>query len=1232
MRGPYHRSGARIDAALDFPPALMRLRSEVQLVNLEEDSPVDRLLSIGSEGHDLGPAFAAARQATLRLGLPWPADPALVPVPGPPEDEADGSEGSEEAIEVEVCFVILMPDYVSEHVVMPIQVPMSETALLAQLDTFRNEYGKSLFPTLIPIHPQTDPRWGLIAARPAWPCERVIVCLDLTLVDGRVLSCATQSAVDRHMLLNSAGLSGAADVAVYAGDRHSPILSGNEVFLQEGECVTFVWQGEEPETGLSLRQMLRTHLGWAPGPAFPQEPTGDRFCLAAEGICCDFTLFSDRAASYRADIAARFHFSVNHLVIQPAKPCQTDVALYGRQCRTVLAVGESWRRDDDEVGLLDCRPIFEGWRRVRTDERWLDVGALRRSLETTAPFGFVVKLSNCPRHWNWLWLEPGQVVVVTYVRAPSLRSVVPDGDDNIHHDLPRDDGHARDDARGASHEDNEEGQGPRNSDDTRPNATPGRTIRHHVACNAPSGHDTGKLGRLIAMWPIGILLAACLPSILWITSAFPIILPDFGTIVCLAICAGKCPGCRLLAVVVGLSLMLRCEATTTDIVGPVSCGIGGGPTGSPDARVATPVCWPDGLCRESRPVPTPCGRRLPWAPSPTIGELDASLAVADDWCGLTLLQESVLRPDCNAYFEASTLLEVLWEHFHPPYKQAQVTLSLDSLVPGSHSGHGPATEWYSLDKGQCMLPMTDAMWNDLCRPVSLAALPGLPPCLKKPGRFWSWIQNGAVHVLPADTLMICFTSDGSFAPRSGEAGWGLVLSAITRDWPAPGCFLGGCSGRTSDIWDYGDPADAGPINAFASEVVGLFWAAVLCYKLQFPCDVQFRCDNQAALGIAAGDATGGVHAVIKACQGLHFGLRFRSGNGPSYEHVYGHSGDFANELADALADAGAFSQQPPSFGLDWCEWSRSGGSPFEWIPHFCWMRQQPWAAPEMSHGMLVWAPEEPRANLPPKTQLAPFLRALPATEVKGHSAPTATQLGLVTYNTLSIVDPGQGSGSSQDGLHGAVGRIALLDKSLFDHKIFLAGLQETRTPVGTFHSAHFTRYSSGCLERRALGVELWIGNYQGCPAHAAVVLHTDTTRIIVRLSILAAHWCVFVGHAPHRGHGTVVRKLWWQESARLCDRAGLDSTWIFCVDGNCNLGAYCSASVGGHHADPEDDVGLVSSFMFCSRDVELGSLPHSANALRDLAALLSSADPVHSLGVTTLRSLLPGVKCRYGGA
>ena len=292
-----------------------------------------------------------------------------------------------------------------------------------------------------------------------------------------------------------------------------------------------------------------------------------------------------------------------------------------------------------------------------------------------------------------------------------------------------------------------------------------------------------------------------------------------------------------------------------------------------------------------------------------------------------------------------------------------------------------------------------------------------------------------------------------------------------------------------------------------------------------------------------------------------------------YQHVHGHCGDPANELADAVAAFGARTSWHFDFGISWPDWFVAQGASFAWLPHYCWCRKCPDSLPQTSHGVMQWDLQEPPALLPPEMQLAPFLRAAPKAPQTCHPSAPPQAFTFATFNALSLADPAHTDQGRRSGLHDQPGRVSLLDQSLSKLEVFLAGIQEARTPEGEFRSRNYCRYSSGCLEKRAFGIEIWVAQGPDFPPHKAVVLYKDYTRMVLRLAFSGYQVCVFSGHAPHRGHPHHVRATWWQESTRICAKSGFDNLWIFCLDSNCGVGAVNSPSVGNLHADPEEDIG-----------------------------------------------------------
>ena len=293
---------------------------------------------------------------------------------------------------VRTTFVIIIPEYAPEYVELQLLLPQTSEEALEVLATCRHQDSVADFPELLPAEPQPDPRQAYVLATPAWARECEIVCCDLTMFDGRIFAAALPSEADRATLLNAVGLSSASNVEIHVPGVGVVADYRMLLRLRSGMCISYVEQGQHLGQYVTLDEMLRTHLAWGP-PQYPGHEDEDRFCLVADGFYRDFLLQPARAPFYRADIAARFGLSPITLQLCPAQPRIQDVQIYGRRCRTVAAVGTSLTPHDpdhDIAGILDCRPILEGWHRVATNGGCLDVGALRRAFSQNAPEGFSV--------------------------------------------------------------------------------------------------------------------------------------------------------------------------------------------------------------------------------------------------------------------------------------------------------------------------------------------------------------------------------------------------------------------------------------------------------------------------------------------------------------------------------------------------------------------------------------------------------------------------------------------------------------------------------------------------------------------------------------------------------------------------------------------------------------------------------------------------------------------------
>ena len=1126
-------------------------------------------------------------------------------------DTAASDEESEPTL-VDVVFVLLAPDYATEEVVLQLLLPQSVSDAFDVLDTCRGLSNKQLFPTLCMIWPQPDARWAVALMLPEWIQAEIVCCFDLARVDGRVFAVRVPRVADSYRLLLLAGLALSAEVDIFVPLHPGPLAAGEEIVLTMGDCVSFAPAGSTPEPSVSLREMLGTHLPWMQGPAFPL-PVETRYCLVSDQRYCDFVLLPDRSFTYRADIASRLGLQLRDLLLTPAANRVQDAAFAGRSCRTVIAVGhkESAREPSAAiVCLLDCRPLLQGWYRCTALDGWLDLALLRDSLSHSVPEGWALEFAGCQTHWHWRWVEPGDMVRVTLVPMTSndpSRSDAAGHPQACHH------------ASVASDADPNAPK-PHQPAPSSAGIVPfaalfphGRTLCRNSPCEDDASSCTLRVQHGPGVW---LSLACILTCLIFGFQAY-LGRSDFLLSCAMGIgCLGfECPrghvspnARRILLGALALSfccMLPCCEATSThcssidaqpsrlsSMLPPRS---GGGFVGWP-RRVATP-------CR-ARALPLhPLHASAPPPPTPLVSA--SQVAMDDDLVDIsqpvTLLELAVQDPCCPAFFLAATLVETLFDHFAPcpagstdgtghtvPAASFQLpqrtTISLDSLLsmqgvfsdvsdeipPQPTSGSVP--EFFDLDARFCALPGGRDLLFDFLRSFPFCMLRQPADGLPRPERFQAWVAQGCVGRSPAPSDILVVTTDGSYDPRSGIAGWAVVVSlALTSDLLLPGQFVGSFAGSLQSLREAIGPS-FGPNNAYLAEVAALFWGALLVARLPGAHHCVFRADNIGALHGVGGDMHMQPHPLCRAAASVHTAVRIL-GRSLSYQHVAGHCNDPANELADA--SAGRAARRPetsPPFPVDLPALFGQDGLALQWLPHLCYSHKAPGALPTLHSGVMSWSRDVAAPTMKPEDTLRPFLRVSDGCgPPRVSSKPETVTFRLASFNALSLLDTSVSSHAA--GLHGATGRVKLLCETLVAHDISLAGFQECRTFRSTMTCMGYRRFASGRDDNACYGVELWVAEKGIFNAQAVTVLHTEPTLLLASLPFRGSRLCVLVAHGPHRVHSEAYRQAWWERVACLCSAHARDAHWIVLADGNCRVGSHPSSSIGSYQPDVEDSAG-----------------------------------------------------------
>ena len=895
-----------------------------------------------------------------------------------------------------------------------------------------------------------------------------------------------------------------------------------------------------------------------------------------------------------ADVASFLGLSVLHLVLAPALPAVEDMAAFGRPCRAVAAVGESWRRDRATscvACLLDCRPILAGWLRVQANGGWLALNPVRDVLSQSAPEGWEVSFDGTLPHWTWLWVENGQVIIVRFLpnrdppAAPPAVSTGSSGLDAPAGDFP------------ASNFDV-----PPQTDDEDPERAPEFSAHFNRASRGSGLSDVlchwrssvKVVSSWLEMWSIGFLQHACDSGALCLTSFCLLLLPCTAIMHACVVLMCSRTSHRAMWFFLGCFL-LQLESCRVAAVQLHAASSG--------CFVHTPVV-PGELARVTRgltgrrAVATPCrahlGSSLPdfgLLPSHERAACDAGLLADASWHKNTLLHQALWAPPCEAFFEASTLLDVLVEHFsaRPSLpKPDRAVLCLDGLIAqaGSVSPQPPAEmqiaehvtraepEIFDLDARQCQLPCSRAMVAQLLHSLPFHKL-GMPPLgLPRPERFAGWVSSGSFGRSPAPGELMVLTTDGSFDPRSGAAGWAVTVSLTSSDdFLLPGQFVGCCAGSLSLLRGLVG-ADFGANNAYLAEVAALFWGAVLALRLPGSPALVIRADNISALRGVAGQAQLQDHPLCRYAAALHTALRLLK-DVPTYQHVPGHSNDSANELADALAGhSSRMDLSPPSLLLEPDKWFAADGSAFAWLPHVCASIRCPETLPALHGEVMSWSRGTFESGPDPAAALRPFMRASAGC---GRSIPRGqpanVALTCATFNALSLLEIAPGSHAA--GLHGATGRVKLLCASFRQLGVSLAGLQECRTHRNTSTCQGYRRFASGRDDNACFGVELWVDTLGPVDAGSVTVLYADPTVLVAGIPFQGTPLRVLVAHGPHRAHSADTRTAWWNKVSGICSVHSRGLPWIILIDGNCRVGSEADFAVGEHQADVEDESGAL---------------------------------------------------------
>eukprot|EP00435_Cladocopium_sp_Y103_P071932 s558_g38.t1 len=371
------------------------------------------------------------------------------------------------------------------------------------------------------------------------------------------------------------------------------------------------------------------------------------------------------------------------------------------------------------------------------------------------------------------------------------------------------------------------------------------------------------------------------------------------------------------------------------------------------------------------------------------------------------------------------------------------------------------------------------------------------------------------------------------------------------------------------------------IGSEFAEREAIFWAALWRLSVNLTIPTIFRSDSVTSTEQSLGQA--GSHDAHPTFCSLRCVMQALAAALPpdcfAVEHVRGHAGDVWNEMADFLAKSEAavghklthqrvnLRQFGPFLPYLWMLFDTSAG-----LPRFT------------TAGFDVCPPA-----LPPQRVIPSSSAVLPLPTCQ-----TQMQMSLASLNVSSLFVGPDGYG----------GKVQYLRQQMQNLRLNILGLQEARSPAGLSTVGNVIRMSSGC-DKGHHGVELWIHADQpigftdgrGCFIDKKQVqaLHSDPSRLLVRLVHPCLDCFFLVLHGPQSGRPLQERRTWWEETQCLVQQFCTGLPLYVLMDANAKTGPSLDSVFFAHGDTASANTEFLLEFLQvnhlclpCTTDVHTG--------------------------------------------
>ncbi|CAE7939157.1 Cacna1h, partial [Symbiodinium sp. KB8] len=1107
---------------------------------------------------------------------PWEHSvPSLETGPEGPSSPRDGDANASQAVRVarydsfQPVFLVCFPDHLPGVFTLDLQAPANFAQALLQL--------RDLLPSLpflgssfVEVVPQPDMAFATVLSLPSWPSDECVVLVDGRLCDSRFFALVVSPVTDRQSLLAAAGFDTQSPLVVYVRDSAWPIPSSTgAVRLCTGDLVTVAPVGHPTLIAATLSDMLFSAYGWV--DAGQIDVTGPHLAWLLTdteplGIPSTFS----RTETDAEQAARALHIDETDLGILVEVDSLYNFSDRGRHTTQVLIALSSHGdicTSSQTPCVLDLRPLLMGVQLVSFPRGLVDSTELAARFARFCPATFSVRITggDCGQALpaGYREIMAGDVLVVSF----------------------------------------EADTGNNSSDDFFPAGRPA------TWSSAPATAAMLSRGSISPFPVLSVSVdGAVTASDAHEAAAFPHSRASHRRA---RRSAGRTPLRTCLFAICLIASPEMSAAVRTDDATFRSGAI----ATTTDAET---------LGRQCRPLPTPC-RAPRWVPRES-GELPTGLDDKEGFCyssthdlhlsrviGPTLLEQALSAPGNQAFFLASTLLDVLLEHLAEKASQhlraetcpvcslpsAATTVCLESVIP--------PTDYQQLALGlEALTPATPGQDGRPDGPLEGwldADLQGLPAKWISP---FSCIRSWHNYPEHEPTSSLDIFTDGSADgpnvafPNSGHlsapCAWAFTVWAVT---PAGSLYIGGAAHTSVPAgtpFHVGETAD----NPLTSEILAMIWALVwtLEHGVHFGLPIRFCYDCTAAgEGIAGvsrlpndpGHVLPGPLASFAACLRQRLQVLAKV----SFLHVAGHAGHIGNELADQLAKQArrriedVYERMLPVWPQKLFE-----------HPLQSWF----WLAGSSQPALPALTALECEAH---RLQTQPVIDVAVPTMGTSISYRTAKRLDFVlrvaSYNVLTLFDPAAAKGrkarASSYGMMIA-GKRDLIKRQMMSERIWALGLQETRLPESaTLPDSDLLMLSSGATSHGHYGCSLWLNLKQaiawqdGKPCYVSkehVVVTSQTPRYLqTQIDTPWIRLTVAVAHGPSaEGTDASAARNFWRDVASSLQKRPATSHIVLLTDANAKVGSIETPSVGGHHAQEECLVGQVFHEFLC----ELGCM------------------------------------------